>query len=450
MSSQAKEENYLKQVRDQYENYPYPPRDPEDEQTKGLRLIYSCALDSINHYHYQGKKDFSHGFRALVAGGGTGDAAIALAAQLRHTDANVVYLDFSEPSMQVAQARARKRGLTNITWIRDSLLNAPQLFSEKFDFINCSGVLHHLASPEAGLAALANVLKEDGVLDIMLYAPYGRASVYHMQQLLRLINRDESNLQTQIDNCKTILRNLPETNAFQLFQNKVTDIRQHGDSGIYDLLLHSQDRAYSIPELYDLLASAQLRPNHFFANDFPQGNAIYTLEAYFSENTLDPLIQQLSLKEKQTAAELMHGDLIKHQCYASRTSPPPASLNDTVNIPAYSIAFKPDIYQAIAGCVPSFPDGVQLQFSNRIVKFPTTLYTQTLLTYLDGKNTLAEIATKTQNALSDKPALTVLAAELETIFNAFNHYDLMFLRHHSIPSFETTDEINTNTPFNIS
>ena len=46
-----------------------------------------------------------------------------------------------------------------------------------FDFINAHGVLHHLADPVLGLRALRGVLRLEGVIAVMVYAPYGRAGV---------------------------------------------------------------------------------------------------------------------------------------------------------------------------------------------------------------------------------------------------------------------------------
>jgi hypothetical protein len=34
LNSMQKDSNYLRQVREQYENYPYPYRNPEDEKRK--------------------------------------------------------------------------------------------------------------------------------------------------------------------------------------------------------------------------------------------------------------------------------------------------------------------------------------------------------------------------------------------------------------------------------
>ncbi|MFM8989914.1 MAG: methyltransferase, partial [Alphaproteobacteria bacterium] len=65
-------------VRAQYEAYPYPPRDPRDE---AKRLVEGSPshLAEVVHHVLGGAFDPARPFRALVAGGGTGDAAIMLA-----------------------------------------------------------------------------------------------------------------------------------------------------------------------------------------------------------------------------------------------------------------------------------------------------------------------------------------------------------------------------------
>ncbi len=143
----------LKQVQEHYLDYPYPHRNPEDDKTR-LMKIYGDYLGEISHWLFDGKEDFKKGFRILIAGGGTGDSTVYLAEQLKDTDAEIVYLDFSKNSMKLAQERAKNRGLKNIKWLNDSILNLPDLKLGKFDYIQCSGVLHHLESPDDGLKAL--------------------------------------------------------------------------------------------------------------------------------------------------------------------------------------------------------------------------------------------------------------------------------------------------------
>ena len=99
--------------------------------------------------------NFRNYFREIVAGGGTGGATVFSGEQFNHTNAEVIYLDFSITSMKIAQRRARARHLKNIVWVRSWIEDARFLGMGLFNELSCSGVLHHLKSPPFGL----NILK---------------------------------------------------------------------------------------------------------------------------------------------------------------------------------------------------------------------------------------------------------------------------------------------------
>ena len=98
----------LQEVQEHYMDYPYPYRNPEDEKQRLLQLMGE-SLGELNHHLYKGKKSFKKGFRVLIAGGGTGDSSTFLGEQLKDTDAEIVYLDFSKNSMEIAKKRAEIR-----------------------------------------------------------------------------------------------------------------------------------------------------------------------------------------------------------------------------------------------------------------------------------------------------------------------------------------------------
>ncbi len=174
-------------VKDQYETFPYPLRDPEDDRRR-LVTTLGGNLDGISHFAFGGRRDFSKPMRVLVAGGGTGDALIYLAQQLadRGCPAELVYIDLSTASREISERRAAIRGL-KVTFVTGSLLEVGTLAPGPYDYIDCSGVLHHLPDPDAGLAALAAQLAADGAMGIMLYGTLGRSGVYPMQAMLRTL-----------------------------------------------------------------------------------------------------------------------------------------------------------------------------------------------------------------------------------------------------------------------
>lgn len=437
--------NYLREVREHYENYPYPVKDPQNEKTR-LIVPVTEALDRMNYYCFSGRRDFTKPFRALVAGGGTGDAIIALAEQLNGTPAELFYIDMSSASMKIAQECARIRGLENITWINDSLLNIPKLGLGMFDYINCSGVLHHLANPDEGLRILAESLKEDGAMGIMVYAKYGRTAVYQMQEILRLLNKDEPDLQKRVDCSRALLNRLPSTNWFfhspqMIINETATDI------GVYDLLLHSQDRAYSIPELYDFLGMQGLTPIVFMSDDTRIASNLYNPLSYLPDPKLAEQAQKLSLREQQTLAELLNGKICKHTFYTARQVPERIQPTDMDAIPVLGFSIL-NQGENLAKLVAESGDVIVLDqgdSGSRVIILKTP-HLEQMIRYVDGKRTLKEIFRKVMDMPShkgEKPNFQSLTEEFNLLFQNFVRFDWMFLRHKSAsyaPSPETLQQ----------
>jgi len=303
----------LDEVKAHYLDYPYPLRNPEDEKTRLLSILGE-NLREINHYLFKGKQTFNNGFRALVAGGGTGDSSTFLAEQLRDKNAEVVYLDFSKNSMEIAKKRAEIRGLKNITFINDSILNIHNLKLGKFDYINCSGVLHHLASPQEGLRALQESLKAEGGMHIMVYAKYGRTAIYQMQDIMKIANDGVTERTEEVKNAKIILESLPATNWYKRSEDLISDVKNYGDVGIYDLFLHKQDRCYSIPELYEFIESADLNFVEF-SEILPRLSI--RIENFIKNPELLQKIKAMPIKKQHEIAEIITGNIIKHTFFAS-------------------------------------------------------------------------------------------------------------------------------------
>ena len=430
-----KSDNYLKSVRNQYENYPYPLKNPEDEKTR-LENIAEAFLERINFYCFKGKRDF-YNFRVLIAGGGTGDATIFLAEQLRDKSSEVIYVDISHASMDIAKKRAELRGLTNITWIHGSLLDLPDMDLGKFDYINCSGVLHHLEDPKKGLEALKSVLKSDGAMSIMVYGKYGRMGIYSMQQLMKLINEQENNIQERIENTKEVLGNLPESNWFKKGEELAVDHKLFGDIGIYDLFLHSQEKTYSISEVYDLVESCKLNLIEFVA---PRGvKQLLNPENHIKNTSVLEKIHDLDKRKKQEISELLVGNITKHSFFIANQYNTIADINDLNNVPFFFPEI-PDFIKVITDekikeVVIPLPDG------NRIIFFKRK-HTGNIFKYLNGKRSLKEIFDKVRSELknplvSDK----ILLDDFEPIYRIFNDFDLILLRDKSINRFKSLRDL---------
>ena len=131
---------------------------------------------------------FRNYYRIIVAGGGTGGMAVFFGEQLNHTNGEVIYIDFSSSSMKIAQQRTRYRDLRNIIWI-NSWIEGIRFFGiGAFETLECSGVLHHLKSPQNGLKVVNEAQTRQGEAEFMVYATFGRTGIYQIQELLSIIN----------------------------------------------------------------------------------------------------------------------------------------------------------------------------------------------------------------------------------------------------------------------
>ena len=241
-------------VQAQYEAYPYPERDPKDERKRLITGSPSLPAE-MDHWLWGGARDWSQPLRALVAGGGTGDALMQLAQTL--TDAGrpyeVTYIDLSEASRRIAEKRAKVRKLKGITFVTGSLLDAGA--HGPFDYIDCCGVLHHLDDPQAGFDALAGALGPEGGMGLMVYAPHGRSGVYPLQAAFGAALSGLSP-RARLKAARAIYDKIPDGHPFKR-NARVVD-HEKGDAGFYDLLLHSTDRPFSITQLLDALDAAGL------------------------------------------------------------------------------------------------------------------------------------------------------------------------------------------------
>ena len=83
----------------------------------------------------------------LIAGCGTGLSAITFAQQV--PDARILAIDLSFASLGYAKRMAATLGFRNIEFAQADITKAAAI-GRSFDFIDVSGVLHHLGDPWQG------------------------------------------------------------------------------------------------------------------------------------------------------------------------------------------------------------------------------------------------------------------------------------------------------------
>lgn len=399
----------------QYEAYPYPARDPRDE-AKRLITGSPSHLDEVNHYVFAGRLDHRRPLRALVAGGGTGDGTIQIAQQMADAGnpGRVVYLDLSAAARKIAEARAAVRGLTNIEFRTGSLLNPGE---EIYDYIDCCGVLHHLPDPAAGLTALAARLDPGGGMGIMVYAPLGRTGVYPMQSALRALTRGLPPKE-QVALARRVLAASPKTNW--LLNNPHVSDHRGPDADLYDLLLHSCDRPYTVTELGELAASAGLGVAALISP------AAYDPAHWIKDPRLLKRLEGMDFLAKAALAEQLSGAMTKHVAYLTR----PERLPQATARPdgADAVPVPRDIDSpALAKALPL---GGVLEIELLGTAFPLALprLAGPILRHVDGVADLASIHARVAAATGGDLTWETFKAQFDRLYATLNGFNKMLIR----------------------
>jgi SAM-dependent methyltransferase len=291
------------QVSDFYERHPYPP--PVDD-LDAYRLNWDERRRRVESHLFWPSEPYRDDRRILVAGCGTTQAAHYA---VRWPRAEVVGIDVSAKSIAFTQELKRKYALDNLEVHQLALERVAEL-GKTFEYVVSTGVLHHLADPDAGLRALRDVLEPGGALQAMVYAPYGRAGAYMLQDYCRRLGIGWT--EADVDDLAASLKALPPDHPLVPLLRTSPDFANK--AALADALLHPQDRAYSVPELLDFLGRADLR----FGRWLRQAPYSPWCGALASMPTQNRLIA-LPPEAQYAAIELFRGTMVRHSLVAYRS-----------------------------------------------------------------------------------------------------------------------------------
>jgi SAM-dependent methyltransferase len=365
-----------------YERFPYPG--PVDSLDQYRQLWADPQRRRADHHLFQPAQAYREDTSILIAGCGTSQAAKHA---LRWPAARVTGIDFSATSVRCTEELKRKYRLDNLELRQLPIERAGELGTQ-FDQIVCTGVLHHLANPDAGLQALRGLLKPEGAMHLMVYAPYGRSGIYMLQDFCRRVGIEAS--EAGIGELVTALRSLPAAHPLQHLLRAAPDF-QHA-AALADALLNPQDRAYSVPQLFDFLDNADLSFGRWLSQ------APYSPHCGLMAGLPQtPRLLQMSPAAQFTAAELFRGTMVMHSVVAYRSDRPGGSPQPV---------FGGDAWQ---GYVPILlPDTVCIQDAQRMppgaaavlinrnhtdkdLFLPIDAVQKRLLDAVDGQHSIADI-----------------------------------------------------------
>lgn len=422
-----------------YTLYPYPNYDSKHDKYAPIPAQYSpfSFLEQINHYLYNGKKNFNN-FRVLVAGCGIGGDVVSLGFLLKeYKGSNILAIDISPESLRITKERIKLYNLDNIEVREMSLLDINPKDFGYFDFIVCIGVLHHLEYPQSGLNKLRQVLKPDGGMYIMVYGEIGRTGVYQMQDLLNMVNKNTNNFANKIINFKNIYSILPSSNLLKKTENVIRD-HNTGDNGIVDELLNLQDRAYTVSELYKFVKSVGMNIVEFSPMD--------RYKYKFSIPNID--YKNISEIEKYSINELFFGDICKHSIYISNRTNTIALIDDLDNIMIYNFILKDNLLKIISyyesnnklnklnvaslQLMHVLPDNKfnwhNNSFSRFSFSFSINPYIYFILKSIDNETSTLDIFNNLRNKFGIKCSNNSLLQMFKPIYKIFEMYDLILLK----------------------
>jgi SAM-dependent methyltransferase len=371
-------------VRDFYERHPYPP--PVDSLENYRRFWQDQQKGRADHHLLWPALPYREDHSILVAGCGTSQAARYA---LRRPRARVTGIDFSATSVRCTERLKRKYNLSTLQVYQLPIDRVHEL-ERSFDHIVCTGVLHHLADPDAELKTLRNVLKPDGAMHLMVYAPYGRTGVYMLQEFCRRIGIRAT--EPAIRDLVAALKMLPAGHPLETLLREAPDFWQ--EAALADALLHPQDRAYSVPELFDFIERAGLT----FARWIRQApySAHCGVMARIPQATR---LKKLSLAEQYAAVELFRGTTVRHSIVAYRNDNPggsqPVSFAGDAWLRYVPIRMPETI--CVRDRLPPDAAGVLINQSHtcRDLFLPIDPTEQLLFDTIDGRCSIEEIVART-------------------------------------------------------
>lgn len=234
-------------VRAQYEENPYPRW-----QHLPKLETRSMEMDLIGLFPYLRRKEIEwpESPRVLVAGCGTGRQSVITA--LRFRGCTVKAVDLSLASLAFAERRTAEAGLEAIEYAHGDILELDSL-DERFDVVECTGVLHHLAEPLEGWRILRRRLKPGGFMKIGLYSEKGRASIVAARQLV-----SDEGFEAVPDGIREARRRIGQLPADHPARQVLERPDFYAMSTCRDMIFHVQEHRLRLEQIADWLERLSL------------------------------------------------------------------------------------------------------------------------------------------------------------------------------------------------
>lgn len=190
--------------------------------------------------------------RIWVAGCGVNQSLIVA---LRFRRAQVVGSDVSAKSLELCRRMATEMRIENLELREESINHVT--YANEFDYVICTGVVHHNAEPEVTLSRLAAALKPNGIMELMVYNRFHRIITSAFQKAIRVFSeaRREIDFEWEVALARKIVDNLPLNGVLE---KAFIQYMEWSESDFADLLIQPVEHSYTVESLEKLALSCGL------------------------------------------------------------------------------------------------------------------------------------------------------------------------------------------------
>ena len=234
-----------------------------------------------------------------VAGCGTNQAIFTA---LRFPNATILGTDLSTTSLETSATAARQLELSNVEFRRESINHVK--FDNEFDYIICTGVIHHNADPQVSLTRLSKALKPSGILELMVYNRYHRIETTAFQKATRILagTTREANFEGELQVAQKIIAGFNTVNRMVQF---LENYKECPESKLADSLLQPIEYSYTLPSLESLVASCNLDLLVPCINQFDVANRSFLWNLELDDSGLQTLYDGLSDSDRWTVTNYL-------------------------------------------------------------------------------------------------------------------------------------------------
>jgi tetratricopeptide (TPR) repeat protein/SAM-dependent methyltransferase len=229
-------------VKQQYEESPYP---------RWVKAAPAGEPASIRQYFgdwFKSHPDvgWPESIDILVAGCGTGQNLVETARQFK--GARVLAVDLSVASLCYAKRQALALGLTNIAFAQADILELASI-DRKFDIVDASGVLHHLANPWTGWRVLLSLLRPNSFMRVGLYSKLARADVNAARVLV-----SERGYAATVEDIRRSRQDILALPDGEIAKDVANSLDFFTISECRDMLFHVREYQMTLSEIGDFIA----------------------------------------------------------------------------------------------------------------------------------------------------------------------------------------------------